>query len=82
MSMAKSKRRQTSSESGRRRHIYPNSTVLGGETVIGARSTIGGNVFLVQSVPPDSLVYYEEKQLKIVPKPKHRPITTRDEFSE
>jgi len=62
--------------------IYPNSTVLGGETVIGARSTIGGNVFLVQSVPPDSLVYYEEKQLRIVPKRKHKPATTRDEFSE
>jgi len=62
--------------------IYPNSTVLGGETVIGARSTIGGNVFLVQSVPPDSLVYYEEKQLRIVPKRKHKPATTRDEFLE
>jgi len=61
---------------------YPNSTVLGGETVIGARSTIGGNVFLVQSVPPDSLVYYEEKQLRIVPKRKHKPATTRDEFLE
>jgi len=48
--------------------IYPNSTVLGGETVVGARSTIGGNVFLTQSVPPDSLVYYEEKQLRIVAK--------------
>src|SRR5437868_12460663 len=62
--------------------IYPNSTILGGETVIGARSTIGGNVFLVQSVPPDSLVYYEEKQLRIVPKRKHKPATTRDEFRE
>jgi serine O-acetyltransferase len=62
--------------------IYPNSTVLGGETVIGARSTIGGNVFLVQSVPPDSLVYYEEKQLKVVPKRKHKPVTTGDEFRE
>ena len=62
--------------------IYPNSTVLGGETVVGARSTIGGNVFLVQSVPPDSLVYYEEKQLRVVPKRKHRPATTRDEFRE
>lgn len=48
--------------------IYPNSTVLGGETVVGARSTIGGNVFLMQSVPPDSLVVYEETQLKILPK--------------
>jgi serine O-acetyltransferase len=39
--------------------------VLGGETVIGAHSTIGGNVFLVNSVPPDSLVFYEERQLQI-----------------
>src|SRR5713226_398600 len=62
--------------------IYPGSTILGGETMIGARSTIGGNVFLVQSVPPDSLVYYEEKQLRIVPKRKHKPVTTRDEFRE
>jgi serine O-acetyltransferase len=58
--------------------IYPNSTVLGGETVIGARSTVGGNVFLVQSVPPDSLVYYEEKQLRIVPKKPHK---TTDQFT-
>lgn len=60
--------------------IYPNSTVLGGETVIGARSTIGGNVFLVQSVPPDSLVYYEEKQLKVVPKKKKKSASTLEEF--
>jgi serine O-acetyltransferase len=46
--------------------IYPGSTILGGETVIGARSTIGGNVFLMHSVPPDSLVYYQEKQLRVV----------------
>ena len=45
--------------------IYPNSTILGGETVIGAYSTIGANVFLMHSVPPDSLVVYEEKQLTI-----------------
>ncbi len=45
--------------------IYPNSTILGGETVIGANSTIGANVFLMQGVPPDSLVVYEEKQLVI-----------------
>src|SRR5438067_5726765 len=62
--------------------IYPGSTILGGQTVIGARSTIGGNVFLVQSVPADSLVYYEEKQLRIVPKRKHKPTSSREEFSE
>jgi serine O-acetyltransferase len=48
--------------------IYPNSTVLGGETVIGKGSTIGGNVFLTNSVPPNSLVFYEEKQVRVVQK--------------
>jgi len=45
--------------------IYPNSTILGGETVIGKKSTIGANVFLMHSVAPYSLVIYEEKQLSI-----------------
>jgi len=48
--------------------IYPNATVLGGETVIGRSSTIGGNVFLMHSVPPDSLVYYEESDVRVVAK--------------
>jgi serine O-acetyltransferase len=48
--------------------IYPNSTILGGETVIGESSTIGANVFLMHSVPPHSLVVYEEKQLSILDK--------------
>ncbi|MEX1010112.1 MAG: serine O-acetyltransferase EpsC [Chthoniobacterales bacterium] len=48
--------------------IYPNATVLGGETVIGRNSTIGGNVFLMHSVPPHSLVYNEEAQVRVVPK--------------
>ena len=48
--------------------IYPNSTILGGETVIGESSTIGANVFLMHSVPPHSLVVYEEKQLSIFDK--------------
>jgi serine O-acetyltransferase len=50
--------------------IYPNSTILGGETLIGSGSTIGANVFLMHSVPPDSLVVYEEKQLRILEKSK------------
>lgn len=48
--------------------IYPNATVLGGETVIGRNSTIGGNVFLMHSVPPDSLVLYEEARVRVVSK--------------
>lgn len=48
--------------------IYPNATVLGGETVIGRNSTIGGNVFLTHSVAPNSLVYNEEAQVRVVAK--------------
>lgn len=48
--------------------IYANATILGADTKVGSRSTIGGNVFLTESVPPDSLVFYEEKQLKILSK--------------
>jgi serine O-acetyltransferase len=63
---------------GKRRHptvedrvtIYSGTTVMGGDTVIGAGSTIGANVFLTHSVPARSLVFYEEKQLKILDKDK------------
>jgi serine O-acetyltransferase len=43
--------------------IYSNTTILGGETVIGARSTIGGNVWLTESVPPDTKVYLKKPEL-------------------
>jgi serine O-acetyltransferase len=36
--------------------LYANATVLGGDTVIGAGSVIGGNVWLTRSVPPGSTV--------------------------
>ena len=42
--------------------IYAGTTIMGGDTVIGQGSTIGANVFLTHSVPPRSLVFYEEKQ--------------------
>ncbi len=48
--------------------IYAGTTIMGGDTVVGAGSTIGASVFLTESVPERSLVYYEEKQLKVVPK--------------
>ena len=37
--------------------IYAGATILGGETRIGHDSVIGGNVWLVHSVPPFSKVY-------------------------
>ncbi|MBQ9693878.1 MAG: serine acetyltransferase [Kiritimatiellae bacterium] len=41
--------------------IYANATILGGDTVIGKGSIIGGNVWLTHSVPPGSRLFYEEK---------------------
>lgn len=37
--------------------IYSNTTILGGETVVGKGSIIGGNVWLTQSVAAGSKVY-------------------------
>jgi serine O-acetyltransferase len=45
--------------------VYPGATILGGDTRIGARSVIGGNVWLTQSVPPDSLVTFHAPELLI-----------------
>jgi serine O-acetyltransferase len=36
--------------------VYANATILGGDTVVGAGSVIGGNVWLTRSVPPRSVV--------------------------
>ncbi len=37
--------------------IYAGATILGGDTVIGHDSEIGGNVWLMDSIPPFSRVY-------------------------
>src|SRR3954471_12244931 len=73
---------------GKKRHptvednvtLYAGPNIMGGDTVIGTGSTIGANVFLTQSVPPNSLVYYEEKQVEIVPKRSHKISPRGDNF--
>src|SRR5436853_5626208 len=60
------KKRHPTIEDGVR--IYAGTTIMGGDTVIGANSTIGANVFLTKTVPPNSLVYYEEKEVAVVQK--------------
>ena len=45
--------------------VYAHATILGGETVIGARSVVGSNVFLMESVPPDSVVSSVHPELTI-----------------
>jgi serine O-acetyltransferase len=41
--------------------IYSGATVLGGDTVVGHDSIIGGNVWLTESVSPDSVVYHKSE---------------------
>lgn len=48
--------------------IYAHATILGGGTVIGAHSTIGSNVFLMESVPPNSVVSSNHPELSILAK--------------
>jgi serine O-acetyltransferase len=49
--------------------LYSNAAVLGGETVIGARSVIGGNVWITRSVPPDTQVFLKNQELVFGGKP-------------
>lgn len=41
--------------------IYANATVLGGETRIGENSIIGGNVWITESLPKNSVVFHKGK---------------------
>ncbi len=45
--------------------VYANATILGGITTIGARSVIGSNVWLTQSVAPDTVVVLEKPALRL-----------------
>ena len=38
--------------------IYANATILGGDTKIGDGAIIGGNVWITESIEPDTVVYY------------------------
>ena len=54
--------------------IYANATIVGGETVIGSGSTIGAGVFVMQSIPPNSLVVYEPSGIRTLAKTKQAPV--------
>ena len=41
--------------------IYANATILGGDTVVGHHSVLGGNVWVTESVPAYSTVYYADQ---------------------
>jgi serine O-acetyltransferase len=41
--------------------IYANATILGGNTTIGKGAVIGGNVWITESIPTQSLVYHKSE---------------------
>jgi serine O-acetyltransferase len=61
---------------GRKRHptlednvvVYSGATILGGDTVIGAGSTVGGNVWLTESIPPGTKVLIKAPELVLLDK--------------
>ncbi len=70
---------------GRKRHptiesdvtIYGGAIILGGQTVIGEGSTIGGSVFLTQSVPPYHTVSMKMSELKITARRRPKPASAK-----
>ncbi len=63
---------------GKKRHpticdqvvIYAGATILGGETIIGEGAVIGGNTWVVESVPPHTKVLNESRSSRIERKQK------------
>lgn len=58
---------------GKKRHptledhviVYANATILGGDTVIGRNSTVGANVWLMHSLPPEHIAKLEKREVQI-----------------
>ncbi len=53
--------------------IYANAIILGGDTVIGENSVIGGSVFVTSSVPPNSVVTFKPPELRLKTKESASP---------
>jgi serine O-acetyltransferase len=45
--------------------IYAHATILGGDTKIGAHSIVGANVWLLESIPVNSIAYYKGDNLVV-----------------
>ena len=57
--------------------VYPGATILGGDTVIGRNSVVGSNVWLMESMPPNTIAYYQGDQASII-----RPRKSREAGGE
>jgi serine O-acetyltransferase len=57
--------------------VYPGATILGGDTVIGRNAVVGSNVWLMESMPPNTIAYYQGDQASII-----RPRKSREAGGE
>jgi serine O-acetyltransferase len=46
--------------------VYAGATILGGDTVIGARTEVAGGVFVTSSVPPDHMIAAPKTKTRII----------------
>ena len=66
---------------GKKRHptleddviVYSGATILGADTVIGAGSTVGGNVWLTESIPPGTKVLIKAPELIVIDSSRQAP---------
>jgi serine O-acetyltransferase len=56
--------------------IYAHATILGGDTRVGAHSIVGSNVWIMKSVPANSVAYYKGENLVV------RSRSKQDQFVE
>ncbi|PTY07304.1 serine acetyltransferase [Opitutaceae bacterium EW11] len=61
--------------------VYPGATILGGETKIGDNSIVGSNVWLMQSMPPNSIAYYQGDAASVI-RPRKNKEALLEEFSD
>ncbi len=61
--------------------VYPGATILGGDTVIGQNSIVGSNVWLMQSMPANSIAYYQGDSASII-RPRKKKEALLEEFSD
>jgi serine O-acetyltransferase len=52
--------------------VYPGATILGGDTIVGENSIVGSNVWLMQSMPANSIAYYQGDAASIIRPRKNR----------
>lgn len=45
--------------------LYANAIVLGGDTIVGENSVVGGSVFVTSTVPPNSVVTFKPPELRL-----------------